>query len=167
MYIFFPSFILEVDAATDCHLCYETIGCRTTLDQLAYVQPKFLQHQFASRATAPLSTPAGIEPGNNNNTDITPTYFSHWPKKPPSPPVPKLDLTHLPLPAYSILLKDMDWDALIQCLYTLEATGPSPMPASPPELPMSTDKIVRHIHPTVSQPPPKQACVTPNALETN
>jgi hypothetical protein len=104
---------------------------------------------------APLSTLAVIEPDdNNNNADITPTYASHWPKKPPSPPVPKLDLTHLYPPAYSVSLKDMDWDALIQCLYTLEATGPSPKPAPPSLLPMSAYKIVHHLHLMGSQPPP-------------
>jgi hypothetical protein len=166
MYVFFPTFILKFDTTTDCHLRNEPIGCRTTLDQLTYVQPKSLQHQSASTAMAPLSTPAVIEPNKNDNTDITPTYASHWPKKPPSPPVPKLDLTHLPPPAYSISLKGLDWEALIQCLYTLEAIGLLPMPDPPPLLPMSTDKIVGHLHPTGSQPPPIWPYDTPNALET-
>jgi hypothetical protein len=165
MYVFFPTCILEVDTAADCHLHYKPIGCHTTPDQLNYVQPKSLKHQSASTATAPLPTLAVIEPDNNDNdADITPTYASHWPKKPPSPPVPKQDLTHLPPPAYSISLKDLDWEALIQQLYTLEATGQSPTP--PPLLPMSTDEIVCHLHPTGSQPPPIQPYDTPNASET-
>jgi hypothetical protein len=165
MYIFFPTFILEINTATNCHLHYKPIGRHTTLDQLDYVQPKSLQHQSASTAMAPVSTPAVIEPNNNNNEEITPTYASHWPKKPPSPPVPKLDLTHLPPPAYSFSLKDLDQEVLIQHLYTLEGTGLLPMLAQPPLLLMSTDKIVRHLHPTGSQPPPIRPCDTPNALE--
>jgi hypothetical protein len=114
MYMIFPTFILEVDTATNCLLRYEPIGHHATPDKLNYVQPQSLQHQSALTATAPLSIPAVIEPDNNNNTDITPINASHWPKKLPSLLVPKLDLTHLPLPAYSISLKDLDQEALIQ-----------------------------------------------------
>jgi hypothetical protein len=116
-------------------------------------------------AMVPLSTPAVSEPNNNNDADITPTYASHWLKKRPSPLVPKMDLTHLSLSDYSICLKDLDWEALIQRLYTLKATGLSPMPAPPPLFPMSTDKIVHHLHPTGSQPPPIQPCDTSNAFK--
>ena len=107
MYVFFPTYILEVDTATNCHLRYKPIGHQTTLDELYFFQPKFLQHQLASMAKAPSSTPAIIETKDDDDTDMTPIYAFHWPKKPPSPPVTKFDLAHLPLPAYSIHLKDL------------------------------------------------------------
>ncbi len=40
MYVFFPTFILEVDTATDCHLQYEPVRGSTGLADLDYLQPK-------------------------------------------------------------------------------------------------------------------------------
>jgi hypothetical protein len=123
MYVFFLLFILEVDTATDWHLQYEPIGCQTTLDQLDYVQPKFSCAPSATMAKASSDLPTIIEPvdeNTNNNSIKAPTYTSHWPKKPPVPSTPTFNLAKLPPPAYSIRLKDFDWDALIQRLYTLE-----------------------------------------------
>ncbi len=87
MFVFFPTFILKADTATDCHLWYKPIGRQTNLDQLDYVQPKFLQYQSVLMATAPLSTPVIIEPKDDDNADVTPTYAFHWPKKASSPKV--------------------------------------------------------------------------------
>ena len=41
MHVFFPTFIIEVDTATDCHLRYAPIGRQGRLPDLDYVQPKF------------------------------------------------------------------------------------------------------------------------------
>jgi hypothetical protein len=38
MYVF-PSFIVEVNTDTDCHLSYKLIRCSTSIDKLDYVQP--------------------------------------------------------------------------------------------------------------------------------
>ncbi len=40
MYVFFPSFIIEVNTATDCYLLHELIGCSCVLSSQDYVQPK-------------------------------------------------------------------------------------------------------------------------------
>ncbi len=101
MYVIFPSFILEVDTATGCHLQYEPIGLQTTLTQLDYVQPKFSRALSATMAMAPSDLPVIIEPGDENtdDNDNAPIYASHWPKKLPAPPPPTFDLTTLPSPA--------------------------------------------------------------------
>ncbi len=39
MYVFFPSFIVEVNTTTDCHLSYEPIGRSSTMPSINYVQP--------------------------------------------------------------------------------------------------------------------------------
>jgi hypothetical protein len=68
MYVFSPSFILEVDTATDCHLQYEPIGPCTTLNQqLDYVQMKSSTCQSASMAAVPSPIPAII----NSKTKTT------------------------------------------------------------------------------------------------
>jgi hypothetical protein len=43
MHVFFPTFILEVDTTTDCHLHYAPIGRGARLPDLDYVQPKLAQ----------------------------------------------------------------------------------------------------------------------------
>jgi hypothetical protein len=48
MHVFFPSFIIEVDTSTDCHLLYEPIGRAACLADLDYVQPKYLVDKSAS-----------------------------------------------------------------------------------------------------------------------
>jgi hypothetical protein len=114
MYVFFPTFILEVDTATDCHLQYAPLGLTTTLADLDYVQPKFLQDSSAS-AAVPL--PVTIAP--EDNVDL-PSYSSHYPKKQPTLPTPIYHLSNLQPPEYSISLKDLDKEELIQQLYLLE-----------------------------------------------
>jgi hypothetical protein len=114
MYVFFPMFILKVDTATNCHLQYAPLGRTTTLADLDYILPKFLQYSSAS-AAVPL--PVAINP--EDDVDL-PSYSSHYPKKPPMPPTPIYDLSNLPPPEYSISLKDLDKEELIQRLYLLE-----------------------------------------------
>jgi hypothetical protein len=90
------------------------LGWTTALADLDYVQPKFLQDSSAS-ATVPL--PVTIKP--EDNIDLL-SYSSHYPKKPPTPPTPIYDLFNLLPPEYSISLKDLDKEELIQWLYLLK-----------------------------------------------
>ncbi len=121
MYIFFPSFIVEVNTTTDCHLLYEPIGQSTTMSNLDYVQ--LVQHSnSASSVAATPSLPAVIKEYNDNN--YLPTYAPHWPKKPPTPPLPAYNMSLIPSPAYSVSLKDLDRDALIQRLYSVKLPAP-------------------------------------------
>ena len=153
-------FILEVGTATDCHRQYEPIGHQTSLDQLDYVQPKCSQVQSATTTTAPLDLPDIIEPDDEDIKEDggnAPIYTSHWRKKPPGPPTSTFNLTKLSPPAYSIKLKDLDQDALIQRLYTLE----KPTQAST-QTPDSMDKIATHLHQPGLSLPPIHPCNTPN-----
>jgi hypothetical protein len=93
MFNFFPSFILEIDTAVDCHLSYEPMGCSSSLSLLNYVQP--ILTVSASMTTTPSSAPAQIEPDDNKL--IAPTFASHWPKKPPHPALTNVDLNSIPL----------------------------------------------------------------------
>jgi hypothetical protein len=77
MYVFFPSFILEVNTAVYCHLSYELLGRSATLSSLDYVQP--MSTISASTTKAPLSAPARIE--QDSNDSVTPIFVNHWPKK--------------------------------------------------------------------------------------
>ena len=79
MYIFFPSFILKVDTAVNCHLSYEPLGRSTTLLPLNYVQP--MSTISASTTKAPPLVPAWIKPDDNES--MAPLFANHWPKKPP------------------------------------------------------------------------------------
>jgi len=95
MYVFFSSFIVKVDTATDCHLSYAPIGRASQLSSLDYVQP--VQHSTSASATAatPSSAPAVIEDDDDGNVlpNILPTYAPHWPKKTPTPQALPIDLT--------------------------------------------------------------------------
>jgi hypothetical protein len=160
MYVFFPTFILEVDTATDCHLQYAPLGRTTTLAALDYVQPKFVHDNSALVAVTLLAT---IKP--EDNIDL-PSYTSHYPKKPPPPPTPMYDLSNLPPPEYSISLKDLDKDKLIQWLYSLEhaptndtrklASAPVPLEC------MTHDDIINKLHQPDSILPPIHPCDTSN-----
>ena len=113
MHVFFPSFIIEVDTSTDCHLLYEPIGRADCLADLDYVQPKYLVDKSASSSAIALSTrlPNMIEP--DNNPDDLPNFASHWP---PSPAHPPLNMSLLPPSTYTKSLKDLDRGELIQRL---------------------------------------------------
>jgi hypothetical protein len=65
MHVFFPSFILEVDTATDCHLQYVPVGRMAQLSDLDYVQPKPAPQGSVlamAATTQAVPTPAMIEP---------------------------------------------------------------------------------------------------------
>ena len=115
------------NTSTDCHLLYEPIGRAACLADLDYVQPKYLVDKSASSSATALSTrlPAIIEP--DDTPDDLPTFASHWPKRPPSPPLPPVDMSLLPPSTYTKRLKDLDRDELIQRLYSVE----HPVPPSP------------------------------------
>ena len=119
MFVFFPSFIVEVDTAVDCHLSYAALGRTCPLSDLHYVQPISSPHTASNIASTPDQPPVVVEDedtdtdDDNPPPDILPTFVSHWPKKPPSSPPPALDLGSLPLNDYSISLKDLDRDELV------------------------------------------------------
>ena len=128
MHVFFPSFIFEVDTSIDCHLLYEPIGQAACLADLDYVQPKYLVDKSASSSATALSTrlPAIIK--LDDNPDDLPNFASHWPKHPPSPVHPPIDMSLLPPSTYTKSLKDLDREELIQWLYAVEhPVPPSPM----------------------------------------
>jgi hypothetical protein len=116
MYVFFPSFILEVDTTVDCHLSYESLGRLASLSSFNYVQPVTPQH-LASKTTTLPSAPARIEPDDNEL--IAPTFAAHWPKKPPSLPPLDIDLSLIPTSKYLVKLKDMSQEELICCFYEM------------------------------------------------
>jgi hypothetical protein len=121
MYIFFPSFIVEVDTATGCHLSYAPIGRAAKMSSLDYVQPIQAQNSASTTASTLPSAPAVIEADNDNvPPKALPTYVSHWPKKPPAPPAPPIVLPFIPPPAYSVRLKDLTCNELIQRLYSVK-----------------------------------------------
>jgi hypothetical protein len=94
MYVFFSTFILEVDTATDCHLQYKPLGCSTGLPDLDYEWPKKANTRLAVVTVAPPTTPILVEFDNKDNPKF-PSYASHYPKKPPSPPTVLYSLTNL------------------------------------------------------------------------
>jgi hypothetical protein len=164
MYVFFPTFILEADTATNCHLQYAPLGWTTTLADLDFVKPKFLQD---SSAYAAVPLPVTIEP--EDNVDL-PSYSSHYPKKPPTPPTPIYDLSNLPPPEYSISLKDPDKEELIQRLYSLEHapnSGTGKVVSAPVLLECMTQKnIINKLHRPNSILPPIHPCNTSNLSNT-
>ena len=119
MHVFFPSFILEVDTATDCHLQYVPVGRMAQLSDLDYVQPKPAPQGSVlamAATTQAVPTPAMIEP--DDGLDDQPSFASHWPKRPPSPPHTPLDMSLLPPLMYTKSLKDLDREELISRLYS-------------------------------------------------
>ena len=117
--MFFPSFIMEVDTALDCHLCCKPIRLDCCLADLDYLQPKYITDKSAS-ATAPIPStqpPATIEP------DDVPANLL---KRPPSPQHPTLEISLLPLSMYTKSLADLDHNELIQWLYLVEQNKQAP-----------------------------------------
>jgi hypothetical protein len=112
MHVFFPTFIMEVDTVTDCHLRYELIGHACRLTDLYYVQPKCVYDKSASTTTTTIQPPATIKP--DDNPVNLPTYVPHWPKRPPTAKHPTNDMSLLPPSTYTKSLKDLDWEELIQ-----------------------------------------------------
>jgi hypothetical protein len=113
MHIFFLSFIIEVDTTTDCHLLYEPIGWAACLAEFDYVQPRYLVNKSASSSATALSThlPATIEPDDDTNS--LPNFVVHWPKCPPSPVHPPINMSLLPPSTYTKSLKDLNREELI------------------------------------------------------
>jgi hypothetical protein len=170
MHVFFPSFIMEVDMAMDCHLHYESIGRDCRLADLNYGQPKYITDTSAS-ATAPISSgqpPATIEP-DDEPADL-PTFASHWPKCPPSPQHPPLDMSLLPPSLYTKSLADLDRDELIQRLCLVEqnkqAWAKEKGKFTTPLDCMNQDKIITLLHHPNTTPPAICPCDTPNASDT-
>ena len=153
MHIFFPTFILEVDTATNCHLQYEPIGRSTCLPNLHYVQPKRVMDKLSSATAAtiqPTPPPTTIAP--DNDLGCQPTFAPHWPKCPLSPRHPPLDMSLFPPLLYTLSLKDLDREELIQQLYTVESqqdqTTQQAMKgkSTAPMECMSTENIVSILH---------------------
>jgi hypothetical protein len=163
MYVSFLTFNLEVDTATDCHLQYEPIRCSTGLADLDYVQPKKANACSALVSVAPTTTLVLVEPDDNNDIKL-PLYASHYPKKPPSPLTLLYNLTYYPPPAYSVSIKDLDHDKLIQRLYSLEYSPPSVKNklAPTPLLCMTQGNIIQHLHHSGTILPQVCPCDTPN-----
>ncbi len=186
MYIFFPSFIVEVNTTTDCHLSYEPIRRSSTMSSIDYVQPIQTCNSASTTAAIPPSPPAIIEDKNESKADnedvilngVLPTYASHWPKKPPTPPSPTINLSLIPPPMYSVSLKALSRDELIQHLYSVEHITPPPRPTSvhgvatsrgPPPTKlecMTKDEIIPAIHHPNSHLPPVWPYDTPNLSDT-
>jgi hypothetical protein len=173
MHVFFPTFILEVDTATDCHLQYTPIGRNTRLPALDYVQPKGVPSKSASaNATTPQVTPSPIVIEDEEDVELAPTFVGHWPKRPPTPPTPPnppLDMSLLPPSTYTSSLKDLDRDELIQRLYSVDPQqqqGPIQKTQGRSTHPlecMSNDEILSNLHHPDTSPPAIRPCDTPNA----
>ena len=141
MFVFFPTFVVEVDTDTDCHLSYKPIGRSASLARLDYVQPIRSPSQSASATmtTAP-PAPAMIE-DDSDCDDIMPPLPSHSPVTPtPDAPLPDADP---PSPAI-----------LNAC-------------SSPKELEcMSVDEIRSCLHHPSTHFPAIRPCDTPNASDS-
>ncbi len=181
MYVFFLPFIIKVNTTTNCHLLYEPIRRSSTMSSINYVQPIQTCNSASTTAAIPPSPPAIIEDKDESKADnkdiipdgVLPTYASHWPKKPPTPPSPAIDLSLIPPPTYSVSLKALSRDELIQCLYSVEHVTPPPRPPSvhgegtsrgPPPTKlecMTEDEIITAIHHPNSRLPPVWPCDTP------
>jgi hypothetical protein len=172
VYVFFPSFIIEVDTATNCHLRYQPLGRTLGLADLDYVQPKHTPS--ASTTAATLSPPVTIEPDNSDLDDnAAPIYKAHWPKCPPSPPVDQFDLSTLPAETkFTKPLNEMSREELITLLHN---SSSPPTTESPPfALPkrkaadlltcMDEKDIVELLHQPNSSLPLVCPCDTPNPL---
>ena len=169
MHIFFPLFILEMDTATDCHLQYVPVGHMAQLLDLDYVQPKSApQRSVLAMAVTiqAIPTPAMIEP--DDGLDDQPSFASHWPKRPTSPPHTPLDMSLLPLSSYTKRLKDLDREELISHLYSLEShqVQPSKPATTAPLECMSSEDIILTLHHSVNPPPAIHPCNTPNTSDT-
>jgi len=176
MHVFFPTLIMEVDTATDCHLRYTPLGRACRLPDVDYVQPRFLAIKSSAAMASILNqAPATIEPDDDDQDIPPPTFVSHWPKRPPSPtPIhPALDLSRIPLSTFTTNLKDLDRDELIQRLYSVEVDTPLSIASTPPKGKSTTslecmehEDIIVHLHHHDTTPPPICPCDTPNPSDT-
>ncbi len=183
MFIFFPSFIVEVNTDTDCHLTFKPIGRLASIPKLDYVQPIQAPSPSASTtiATTP-SAPAVVKDKDDNN-NVMPMYAAHWPKRPLAPPTPPFNMSLIQPPAFSTHLQDLDCNDLIQHIYSLEhaaistpdshddnSTPPADatkVQSAPKELNcMSENEIQAYLHYPESCFPPIRPCNTPNASDS-
>jgi hypothetical protein len=186
IYVFFLTFIVKVDTATDCHLSYEPIGHSGKLPSLDCVQPKTVTTS-ASNTTLMPSAPAVIEDDQDVDNTIPVKFACHWPKQLPLPPSPQYNLSLILPTSYLVSLKDLTWDELISQLYSVEfPESSSPLPDSsshktvtvyntidsssnsePLTLEcMSMEDIMAHLYHPGSRPPPVRPCNTPNGSES-
>jgi hypothetical protein len=183
MFVFFPSFILEVNTDTDCHLFYEPIGHSAPISKLDYVQPVQAHSPSASTMAKTMPSAPAVIKDEHNNDDVMPMYAAHWPKKPPAPTTPTFDMLLIPPLAFLARLRDLDCNELIRHIYSLEHASVS-MPdaqdnnsttpldvtkaqSAPKELKcMSKDKIQTYLHHPESCFPPIRPCNTPNASDS-
>ncbi len=93
MNVFFLTFIVKVDTATDSHLKHAPIGRAAGLADLDYVQPKYILDRSAPTTLVVPTLPITIKPDNAdpNLENKTPTYVAHWLKWPPSPSTDEID----------------------------------------------------------------------------
>jgi hypothetical protein len=174
-HVFFPTFIIEVDRATDCHLHYAPVSHSAGIKELHYVQPTFPHKASASATSAASLPPATIEPDDddNNNASSNITYLSHWPRCPPTPSPAGIDLNTITPTAFTKSLKDMDREDLSKLLFHDTApTGSSP-PNDQPKcnaldclICMEEKDLIALLHKLDSSPPPIRPCDTPNPSDT-
>jgi hypothetical protein len=145
-----------VDTATNCHLQYAPLGLTTSLADLDFIQPKFLEDSSASTVSPLLVT---LMPDDNIPRPVTLT------------PEDDVDpISDFPPPEYSISLQDLDRDELIQWLYSLEhaptsakrKAGLAPVPLEC----MTQENIINKLHRPNSILPPVRPCNTPNPSDT-
>jgi hypothetical protein len=156
------------------------------MSSINYVQPIQTCNSASTTEAIPLSPPAIIEDEDKSEADnkdvipdgVLPTYASHWPKKPPMPPSPTIDLSLISPPTYSVSLKALSQDELMQRLYSVEHITPPPRPPSvhgeatsrgPPPTKlecMTKGDIITALHHPNSRLPPVRPCDTPNSSDT-
>ncbi len=170
IHVFFPSFIMEVNTAMDCHLHYKPIRRACCLADLNYVQPNYATDQSASAtATTPVKCPAKIKP-DNDPADLL-TFAPHWPKRPPSPQYQSIAMSLLPPSTNTKSLKDLDRDKQIQQLYLVEQCTPAKVnskqgKSTTPLQCMSQDDILKLLHHPNLTLLPICPCDNPNLSDT-
>jgi hypothetical protein len=82
------------------------------MSSLDYVQPVQTLSSASNTDANPSAHPV-VECYDEEDYYL-PSYVTHWPKKPHTLPLPKYNMSLIPPPAYSISLKDLDRDTLIQ-----------------------------------------------------
>lgn len=182
--VFFPSFIVKVNTATDCHLTYAPVGQSSTMSLQDYVQPIQTSHPVSATSSFPQPHPTVIEEDKDNIDDDTdydvppellPTYAPHWPKRPPTPPSLPINLDLIPPPEYSVSLKDLDRNELIRRLFmakhllnTQQHGANSKKSPAPARLEcMKEDKIIAQLyHPNTRLQPVRPCAMPSNSSET-
>ncbi len=171
-HVFFPTFIVKVNTATDCHLHYSPVGWSAGLPDLDYVQPMPCRNASALTPSATSLPPVTIEPDN----DISPndvSYASHYPKRLPSPVPPAINLTAISLQQFTKCLWYINETDLHNLLSTDPMADKRPTPvnaqkcnAPEPLLSMNETNIRELLHHPGLSPPPIQPCDTLNPLDT-